>query len=278
MIEMVDQELEPLELELFLNGVFRRYGYDFRNYARRSLSRRVRRAVVREDLTSISALLARVLRDPACMARLVEDLAVHVTAMFRDPEFHRGVRERVIPMLRTRPFIRVWHAGCSTGEEVYSLAIVLHEEGLYERSRLYATDICEGALERASRGMFPLHTMRENTRNYLRAGGRCDFSSYYTAGEQQTVFRRFLRENMVFSQHNLVSDPPFNEFDLILCRNVLIYFDAGLRSRVHRLLYDSLTETGILGLGTGEALEAELEGRYSQLATEHRLFVKVPSS
>lgn len=270
-----DPELEALELELLLSGVFRRYGYDFRNYARPSLLRRVRRSVLREAVPSISALQARVLRDPECMARLVGDLSVHATAMFRDPGFHRCLRQRVIPMLRSRPFIRVWHAGCSTGEEVYSLAIMLHEEGLYARCRLYATDICETVVEQASCGVFPLHGMQDNTRNYHQAGGLHEFSAYYTAGEGRAMFRRFLRTNIVFSRHDLVTDAPFNEFDLILCRNVLIYFDTPLRNRVHRLLYDSLRRSGVLGLGIKEALDGiDLAGRYTVLEPQFRLYAK----
>lgn len=271
-----DPELEQIELDLLLDGVFRRYGYDFRNYARSSLTRRVQRAVEQEELPSISALQDRLLRDPGCMARFVAHMSVHVTAMFRDPGFHRCLRERVVPILRTHPFVRIWHAGCSTGEEVYSLAIMLHEEGLYERCRLYATDICDALLERASQGVFPLHTMRDNTQNYQRAGGIREFSSYYTAGEKRAIFRRFLRANMVFSHHNLASDPPFNEFDLILCRNVMIYFDAPLRERVHRLLHASLGRCGILGLGSSESIEGpELHGRYVVLESFHRLYRKV---
>lgn len=270
-----EQELERIEIDLLLTGIVRRYGYDFRNYAWPSLRRRVLLAVEREDVPSISALQARVLREPECMARFVANLSVHVTSMFRDPGFHRCLRQRVVPILRTYPFIRIWHAGCSSGEEVYSLAIMLHEEGIYDRCRLYATDISDAILDQAARGVFPLCSMRENTQNYQRAGGIREFSSYYTADQKRAIFRKFLRQNIVVSNHNLVSDAPFNEFNLVLCRNVMIYFDAELRQRVHRLLYDSLTRFGILGLGNRESLEApDLEGSYAAFAPEHRLFRK----
>lgn len=269
------QELEQLEIDLLLTGIARRYGYDFRNYARASLRRRILRAVEEEGLVTISALQDRVLRDPECMARFVAVLSVHVTAMFRDPAFHRCLREQVVPILRTYPFIRIWHAGCSTGEEVYSLAIILHEAGIYERCRLYATDISDSLLERAAQGIFPLNTMRENTQNYQRAGGRQDFSSYYTADEKRAIFRKSLRENMVYSNHNLVSDAPFNEFHLILCRNVMIYFDTTLRQRVHGLLYDSLARFGFLGLGNKESLEHNGDNdRYTAFSAENRLYRK----
>ncbi len=268
-------ELESLELELLLTGIAKRYGYDFRNYAAASLRRRVRRAVEDENVPSISALQERILRDPRCMERFVTTLSVHVTAMFRDPEFYRVLRAEVVPKLRTYPFVRIWHAGCATGEEVYSLAIVLIEEGLYERCRLYATDMSGAVLRRASSGVFPLVRMRDNTANYLRAGGSKDFSSYYTADDENAVFRSSLRRNVVFSQHNLVSDGSFNEFHLILCRNVLIYFDDTLRKRVLQLLDSSLVHFGTLGLGRKESLaHSPLATRYHSIDGDVRLYRK----
>ena len=269
-------EIEEIEIELLLDGIVRRYGYDFRNYLRPSLTRRIRRAVELEGAGTVSGLQERVLREPACMARLVSTLSVRATTMFRDPLMHHCLRAKVIPILRTYPFIRIWHAGCSTGEEVYSLAITLHEEGLYERCRIYATDIAGALIDRAAAGVFPLHTMRENTRNYQRAGGKREFSAYYTTGSDRVIFRRFLSKQMVFSTHNLVSDGRFNEFNLILCRNVMIYFDAQLRRRVHRLLYDSLSRFGFLNLGSREVLESpDLQERYIPFAPEYQLYRKV---
>src|SRR5690606_34634929 len=251
------------------------YGYDYRNYAPASLRRRVRRVLDNEDLPTISALQDRILRDPACMERFIATLSVHVTAMFRDPEFFLALRKEVIPILRTHPFVRVWCAGCSTGEEVYSLAILLEEEGLYDRCRIYATDISDVLLRRAQTGVFPLSAMRENTSNYLRAGGRADFSSYYTADADNAVFSAPLRRNLVFSQHNLVSDSPFNEFQLVLCRNVAIYFDAALTERVYGLLCDSLVRFGVLGLGRKESLAHTSHApRFRPLCGDVRLYRK----
>lgn len=254
MVDEIKEDLEILEIELLLAAISRRYGYDFRNYAPASLRRRVRRVLAKEELSTVSELQSRILRDPYCMQRFVTHLAVSVTSMFRDPIFYLAFRNEVVPLLRTYPFVRIWHAGCSTGEEVYSLAIVLSEEGLYDRCRIYATDLSDELLDRAQSGIYSLNHMREFTHNYLRAGGDSDFSSYYTADHKNAILRSDLRRNIVFAQHNLVSDGSFNEFHVILCRNVIIYFDMVLRERVHRLLYESLGMFGILGLGLKESL------------------------
>ena len=251
----MEPTVEDVELDLLLEGIARRYGYDFRHYARGSLRRRVRQAMVNEGLRTLSALQERILRDPQCLYRFVGRLSVHVTSMFRDPEFYLALRKQVVPQLRTYPFVRVWHAGCATGEEVYSLAIVLHEEGLYERTRIYATDLSDQVLQQAKRGIFPLSSMRKYIGNYHRAGGLADFTDYYRADHDHAILRQEIRSNLVFSQHNLVSDGSFNEFHLVFCRNVLIYFDQELRDRVHRLLYDSLGRLGVLCLGLKETIE-----------------------
>lgn len=269
------QDIEDIEIRLLLDGIAQRYGYDFRNYAPASLRRRLRLIVEKEGVPSISALQARILRDPSCMGRFVTLLSVPVTAMFRDPPFYRALRGEVVPLLRTYPFIRIWHAGCATGEEVYSLAILLTEEDLYERCRIYATDISDVTLQAASRGIYDLSYMRTYTQNYQQAGGTRDFSSYYTADRERVVFGSRLRRNIVFSQHNLVSDGPFNEFNLILCRNVMIYFDQMLRERVHKLLDNSLCRFGILGVGRKESLEfSALGARYNELPSGVRLYRK----
>src|SRR3954449_8537710 len=232
-------DLETIELQLLLEGVYRRYGFDFREYAPASLKRRVWRRVFAEGTETISGLLARVLHEPAAMERLLLDLSINVTSMFRDPTFYAALREKVVPLLRTYPFTRIWVAGCSTGEEVYSLAILLAEEGLYDRTRIYATDINQAVLERAKLGVFPLDKMQEYTQNYLKAGGARSFSEYYVAAYDNAQFSRSLVDNVVFAQHNLAMDRGFNEFNLILCRNVMIYFDKTLQDRVHHLFYDS---------------------------------------
>jgi chemotaxis protein methyltransferase CheR len=269
-------DLEEIELSLLLEGVFRQYGFDFREYAPASLRRRVWRRVYAEGLSTISALQNRLLHDPACMERLLLDLSINVTTMFRDPGFYWAFRQKVVPMLRTYPFTRVWIAGCSTGEEVYSIAILLEEEGLYDRTRIYATDINEAVVERARAGVFPLDKMREYTQNYINAGGSRAFSEYYLAKYDGAQFQRSLVDNVVFAQHNLVSDRSFNEFNVIVCRNVMIYFDRALQERVHRLFYESLVTFGVLGLGHRESIrQSPHEDRYEELDPAEKLYRKV---
>lgn len=271
----IAQSVEDLEIQLLLDGILHRYGYDFRHYASASLRRRVRAIVEKERVASVSTLQERILREPSCMARFITSLSVPVTAMFRDPSFYRALRSEVIPMLRTYPFVRIWHAGCSTGEEVYSLAILLMEETLYERCRIYATDLSDATLQRATKGIYDLARMRDYTHNYQLSGGQQDFSIYYTADRERVIFSPRLRKNIVFSQHNLVSDGPFNEFNLILCRNVMIYFDRTLRDHVLKLLDASLCHFGALGIGRKETLElSAIAPRYSELESRVRLFRK----
>jgi chemotaxis protein methyltransferase CheR len=271
----IAQNVEDLEIQLLLDGILHRYGYDFRHYAPASLRRRIRSIVEKEGVPSISALQERILREPATMARFITSLSVPVTAMFRDPSFYRALRSEVVPMLRTYPFVRIWHAGCSTGEEDYSLAIVLMEENLYDRCRIYATDLSDATLQRATKGIYDLARMRDYTHNYQLFGGQSDFSSYYTADHERVIFSPRLRKNIVFSQHNLVSDGPFNEFNLILCRNVMIYFDRTLRDHVLRLLDASLCRFGVLGIGRKETLEfSSIAPRYSELPSRMRLYRK----
>ena len=273
---MRTDDLEQLEIDLLLEGVYRRYGYDFRQYARGSLRRRIYKRVLDERVSSVSSLQEKVLRDPQAMERLVLELSINVTSMFRDPTFYLSLRTKVIPLLRTYPFIRIWNAGCSTGEEVYSLAMVLHEEGLYERTRIYATDINERVLHRAEEGVFPLDKMRSYTENYIKAGGRAAFSEYYSAGQRGATFRRHLVENVVFAQHNLVSDGSFNEFNMIMCRNVMIYFDKALQNHVHDLFHRSLVNFGVLTLGRKESIKfTNHETSYEPIDGTERIYKKV---
>jgi chemotaxis protein methyltransferase CheR len=268
-------DVDEIELALLLEGVYRRYGFDFREYAPASLRRRVWRRVHAEGLTTLSALQDRLLHDPSCMERLLLDLSINVTAMFRDPSFYVAFRQKVVPLLRTYPFTRIWVAGCSTGEEVYSLAILLHEEGVSDRARIYATDINESVLEGARAGVFPLDKMREYTQNYIKAGGERAFSEYYLAKYDGAQFQRSLVDNVVFAQHNLVSDRSFNEFNVIVCRNVMIYFDRALQDRVHRLFYDSLVTFGVLALGAKESIRfSPHESSYEELDAAERLYKK----
>jgi len=271
-----DPQLERLEIELLLEGIFRHYGFDFRSYAYSSMRRRLWKRIRAEGLASVTALQERVLHDSAVMERLLDDLSVNVTAMFRDPSFYHAFRATVVPLLRTYPFLRVWHAGCATGEEVLSMAILLHEEGLYERTRIYATDINETVLQKARSGIFPLDRMQEYTENYIRGGGTRSFSEYYTAKYDGALFNPMFLKNVVYSQHNLVTDRSFSEFHVILCRNVLIYFDKTLQNRVHNLFYESLVTFGILGLGSKETLRfSRFEDCYEQIDPREKLYRKV---
>ncbi len=247
--------LENIELALLLEGVFRQSGYDFRSYAPASLKRRVQECLRAENLKTISELQAKVLHDTDALDRLLSVLSVNVTAMFRDPAFYVAFRTRVVPLLRTYPFIRVWIAGCATGEEAYSLAILLQEQDLYDRCKIYATDMNAAVIKQAAAGVFQLDAMKDYTTNYVQAGGTRSFSEYYTAKYDSAILRAGLRKNILFAQHNLVTDGSFNEFHVILCRNVLIYFNRELEPHVGRLLNQSLVMLGFLGLGAKESLK-----------------------
>ncbi|HEY0386166.1 MAG TPA: protein-glutamate O-methyltransferase CheR [Pyrinomonadaceae bacterium] len=270
------EQLEDIEIQLLLEGMFRFYGFDFRNYAPASIKRRIFESMREEGAETVSAFQNRVLHDAATLERFLNRLSVNVTAMFRDPSFYFTFRTKVVPLLRTYPFVRIWHAGCSTGEEVYSMAILLQEEGLYERCRIYATDISAEVLRQAREGIFPLSAMQEYTGNYLRAGGRHYFSDYYTAQYDNVIFDSALKRNLIFSEHNLVTDSSFNEFHVILCRNVMIYFNKALQARVHNLIYESMTMFGVLGLGNKESLKfTPREAAYEELDPRDRLYRKV---
>jgi chemotaxis protein methyltransferase CheR len=275
-IEKEEEELEKLEIELLLEGMYRYYGYDFRSYAYPSLRRRIWHRVYGERLQAISELQARILHDRDCMERLVADLVIHVTEMFRDPLVFTLIREQVVPILHQIPgALRIWHAGCSTGEEVYSMAIVLHEEGLYDRTTLYATDVSENVLQLAEQGTYSLKRMQAYTKNYMQAGGKDAFSRYYSASEDTATMRSFLRERIVFAQHNLVTDRSFNEFHMIFCRNVLIYFNAELQARVHKVMYESLRRSGFLVLGDKESITfTKYASCYEALNAQQKLYYK----
>jgi len=270
------RDLEAVEIDLLADGIYEAYGFDFRNYSRPSFRRRIWRRVEAEGLASITGLLDRILHDQGAMQRLLGDLSVNVSAMFRDPGFFRVFRAKVVPLLRTYPFLRVWNAGCSTGEETLSVAILLKEAGLYDRTRIYATDMNDTTLEQARSRAYPIAKMREYTANYIQAGGTRSFSEYYVADGDRVVFQPWLTTNVVFAQHNLVTDRSFNEFHVIMCRNVMIYFDRELQEHVHRLLYDSLAPFGVLGLGSRETLDfSEHRKAYEQLDDTERLYRKV---
>lgn len=268
--------LEDIEIELLLEGLYRAYGFDFRDYSRASLKRRIVELMRNEKLGTVSLFQDKVLHDSACLERLLLGLSVHATSMFRDPSFYSTFRKQVVPLLRTYPTVQIWVAGCSTGEEVYSLAILLEEERLYNRCRIYATDISQAVLRKARDGIFPLSAMREYTNNYHQAGGVHEFSDYYTAQYDSVIFSSSLKSNVVFSEHNLATDGSFNEFQVILCRNVMIYFNKDLQARVHNLLYDSLSMFGVFGIGNKESLKFTPRAEfYQHLNDRDKLYRKV---
>jgi chemotaxis protein methyltransferase CheR len=270
------EDLERIEIELLLQGLFTWCGYDYRSYAYNSIRRRIWHRVYAEGLSTITGLLDKILHDPACLKRLVSDFSINVTEMFRDPLFFAGFREKVIPLLRTYPSIRIWHAGCSTGEEVFSMAILLHEEGLYDRAKIYATDINSDVLKIAKSGIFPIENMRKYTNNYIASGGKKAFSDYYHVTDDGVKFHSYLSKNMVFAQHNLATDRSFNEFHVILCRNVLIYFNKELQSKVHSLFYNSIGMFGVLGLGDKETIAfTDRAECYEVLSPNQKLYKKV---
>lgn len=271
-----EDELEKIEIHLLLEGLFLKYGYDYRNYAYPSIRRRVWHRVHAEQLTTISGLLEKVLHDADALQRLIADFSINVTEMFRDPLFFKDFKEKVVPLLRTYPSIRIWHAGCSTGEEVYSMAIFLHEEGLYEKAKIYATDINTNVLASAKSGRFPLEYMKKYTSNYLQAGGERAFSDYYKVTDDGVKFHSYLTKNIVFAQHNLVTDSSFNEFHVILCRNVLIYFNKALQNKVHQLFNDSLGMFGVLCLGNKESINyTNFADYYEEISPSQKIYRKI---
>ncbi|MFJ5624692.1 CheR family methyltransferase [Peribacillus loiseleuriae] len=269
-------ELEEIEIDLLLEGIYRYYGFDFRNYTLPFLNRRIWNRMREEKVASISGLQEKIFHDPFVMNRLLDDFSINVTEMFRDPSFFLSFRKKIVPFLRDSPYIRIWHAGCSTGEEVYSMAILLHEEGLYEKTRIYATDMNESVLKVGKEGKFPLHKMQLYTKNYLASGGMKAFSEYYKVQHENASFHSFLTKNVVFAQHNLVTDRSFNEFHVIICRNVMIYFDKVLQNRVYNLLHESLGLSGILGLGSKEGIKfTSIANEYEEVDTFEKLYRRI---
>lgn len=250
----ISAPVEDIEIELLLEALNQRYHYDFRHYARASIRRRLTQARIQLGFASLSAMQEALLHDAALLPRLLNYLTVQVSEMFRDPGYFRALREQVVPHLKTYPSLKVWVAGCSNGEELYSLAILLREEGLYDRTLFYATDINPNALVAAETGIYSLDLIRRFTENHQKSGGRSSLSDYYRADHGRAVFDRTLRERVVFSDHSLVTDAVFSEMHLISCRNVLIYFDRDLQDRAVGLFRDSLVRHGFLGLGSKESL------------------------
>lgn len=247
-------ETEEIEIDLLLEAIYRKYGYDFRNYGKAHIKRRISHRLATSGMVTISQMQDKVLRDEVFFETLLRDLSINVTEMFRDPDFYAALRNDVIPILKTYPFVKIWHAGCSTGEEVYSMAILLKEEGLLDRVQVYATDFNQIVLQTARDGIFSIDRIKEYTLNYQKAGGKKSFSDYYTARYNSVIMDKDLKKNVVFADHNLVTDSVFAEVNMIICRNVLIYFDKDLQDKVINLFDDSLSNGGILCLGSKENL------------------------
>lgn len=257
------------ELDLLLDDLMNIHGYDFKYYSKASLKRRVNRLITLDRFPAFAEFRYKIRTDPHYVQRFIEEISVNVTEMFRDPQFYKVLREEVLPKVAAKPFIRIWHAGCATGEEVFSMAIMLKEANLLHKSLIYATDINPAAIEKASKGIFPITHMKHYSENYIASGGKEDFSSYYTAKYGRVLFNDELREKMIFSTHNLVSDSSFNEFQLILCRNVFIYFDKELQDAVLDLFDNSLEQLGYLCLGSKETLKfSGLNSKFTQVGKE----------
>ncbi|XOF32848.1 MAG: CheR family methyltransferase [Candidatus Electrothrix sp. YB6] len=270
-----DKTIEETEITLLLQGIFLRYGYDFRNYAKASITRRVKQFLEKTGCATAGVLLARVLREPALFQQLLIDFSITVTEMFRDPSFYRAVRKEIVPLLKTYPFIRIWLAGCATGEEAYSMAILLQEEELLDKATIFATDINDQALAKAKKGIFPLKQVRNYTENHQASGSAESFSRYYHADHEYILIDSELRSSITFANHNLVSDQVFGEMHLILCRNVMIYFDRKLRDRVLNLFDESLIRGGFLCLGAKESLRfSDIFARYTRVDEKNRIYRK----
>jgi chemotaxis protein methyltransferase CheR len=273
---VVSERVEDIEIHLLLEGLYRRYHYDFRNYAQASIKRRLRQAREQLGYRSISALQHDVLHDPDMLPRLLSYLTVQVSEVFRDPSYFKAIREKVIPHLRTYPSLRIWIAGCSTGEELYSFVILFREEGLEQRTLFYATDINQDALAKAEAGIYDLERFKLFTENHRKSGGKSSLSDYYTAAYGKGAFDKSLRNRVVFSDHSLVTDAVFAEMHLISCRNVLIYFDRPLQDRAVGLFNESLARKGFLGLGSKESLRFSSHApSFSELAPGDKIYQKI---
>lgn len=272
---MDERHIEELEVDLLLDAVFRRYGCDFRPYARASVDRRVRQFLKCSGCASVSEIIPRILRDRTFAGALIQQFSISVTEMFRDPLVYLAIRREIVPLLKTYPHVKIWHAGCATGEEVYSMAILLKEEGIGERASLFGTDFNDSVLEKAREGVYPADKMKEFTRNYQQAGGATSFAEYYHAGYESAVINSGLKKRITFANHNLVTDGVFGEMHLVFCRNVLIYFNKPLQSRALRLFTDSLVRGGFLCLGTKEDLQfTEVRDDYDVIDARARIYRK----
>jgi chemotaxis protein methyltransferase CheR len=263
------------EIHSLLEAIYLKYGYDFRQYSEAHIRRRILNYLSASKYKSILQMQDEVLNNPDAAGQLLRNLSITVTEMFRDPSFYKAIREKVIPILKTYSFIKIWHAGCATGEEAYSMAIVLKEEGLYERSTIYATDFNQHALSQARAGIFSDEMIKAYTSNYQKAGGHESFSNYYTSKYERVIMDQLLKKNIVWANHNLVTDHVFAEMHMILCRNVLIYFNRDLQNRVQSIFFNSLINGGVLCLGLKESLRfSDFNDKYALLDNDNKIFKK----
>ena len=270
-----ENEIQNIEIELLLEAIYQYYGYDFREYNRAHIKRRILHRLAFSKLKSVSELQAKILRDKECFNSVIRDLSINVTDMFRDPLFYKSIREEVIPVLKTYPYLKIWQAGCSTGEEVYSFAILLKEEGLYDRTQIYATDFNRNVLETAKKGIYGIENIKSFTENYQKSGGRNSFSDYYIAKYNSAIFDQSLKANIVFAEHNLVTDRVFAEVNMLICRNVLIYFNRDLQNKVLAIFDESLIKGGFLGLGNKETIMfSESSSNYSVVSERQKIYKK----
>ena len=268
-------ESQDIEIRLVVEAIFEKYGYDFRNYSQAHIKRRILNRFNISGLKSISEMIHEVLYNPKFVDLILMDLSINVTEMFRDPSFYKALREEVIPLIQKQPFIKIWHAGCSSGEEVYSMAILLKEEGIYQKTQIYATDFNPVIIRQAKEGQYPLNRMKEFTMNYQKAGGKGSFSDYYSIHHDRAKLLDSLKKNIVFATHNLVTDSVFAEVKLIVCRNVLIYFNRQLQDKVIHLFIDTLPGGGILCLGSKENLQfSEHVAQFDPLIEKERIYIK----
>ncbi|ETR72557.1 MAG: Chemotaxis protein methyltransferase [Candidatus Magnetoglobus multicellularis str. Araruama] len=272
----MNSESENIEINLLLEGIYQKYGYDFRDYSRASIKRRVKHTLSMYGLSSISEMLHQVLYDERFFNTLLMNFSINVTEMFRDPLFYQALLKTVISALEKRSFIRIWHAGCATGEEAYSMAIILKEAGLYDRARIYATDFNEEVIRKAREGIYSIDNMIKYGNNYSKATGNNKFNKYYTSRYDYAIIDRSLRKNIIFSDYNLVTDHVFCEMDLIVCRNVLIYFNKKLQNRVIHLFIDSLTPKGYLCLGLQESIKfTDYADYFDEIAKKEKIYQKI---
>jgi len=270
-----DIDNQNIELQLLLQAIYLKYGYDFRNYAKASVRRRVEHFMKKENLNSFAETQHKILYEVNFFDRLLLDLSVNVTEMFRDPNFYRSFRQNVVPFLKKQPFLKIWHAGCASGEEVYSMAILLKEEGLYNKTQIYATDMNQIILNQAKEGIYLINRLKLYTENYQKAGGKESFSDYYIAHYDHVVMNKSLKENILFSDHNLATDGVFGEMHVIFCRNVLIYFNRDLQNRALGLFNDSLINHGILCLGSKESIRfSEHSNIFIDVDKDEKIYAK----